>query len=210
MYDKIYCINLDRRMDRWVEFKRDVLEGMDLDKDKFERISAIDTAQLSTRNPGAIGAAVSHLKAWKDMIECGYDSVLVFEDDFMPTVSKEEFHETIKELYREHPDFTIGCLQWEFGGHSTVLNKSQRWMFANNIIMMGGYIITKTQAILMYNEISKCAINLIHGEPLEHNAIDMAWRKFQSHDFIVSIEPTGIQRPETKTDIQIQPYIKGL
>ena len=209
-YDKIYCINLDMRTDRWEEFQRDVLEGLELDKSKFERISAIDTTKMSTRNPGAIGCAASHLKVWKDVIDKGYDSVLIFEDDFMPKVSKEEFHETIKELYREHPDFTIGCLQWGFGGHSTMLNKSQRWMFANNIIMTGGYIITRTQAILMYNEISKCVINLMLGEPLEHNAIDMAWRKFQSHDFIVSIQPIGIQRPGSRTDVQKNQYIKGL
>jgi hypothetical protein len=54
-YDKIYCINLDKRPDRWEDFKRDVLEGVELDNSKFERISAIYTTGMSTRNPGAIG-----------------------------------------------------------------------------------------------------------------------------------------------------------
>jgi hypothetical protein len=50
----------------------------------------------------------------------------------------------------------------------------------------------------------------MHNEPLELNAIDMMWRQFQSHDFIVCKEPLGIQRPGSKTDIQIKEYIKGL
>ena len=67
-YDKIYCINLDKRTDRLEEFNRDVLKGMELDKSKFKRISAIDTTGMSTRNPGAIGCMASHLKVWKDII----------------------------------------------------------------------------------------------------------------------------------------------
>jgi GR25 family glycosyltransferase involved in LPS biosynthesis len=67
--DKIYCINLDRRKDRWFnclsQFEKYNLE--------VERISGIDY----TKNPNA-GCSLSHSKILQ---ETKYDSILILEDD---------------------------------------------------------------------------------------------------------------------------------
>jgi len=194
-YDKIYCINLDKRTDKWEEFQRDVLEGLELDKGKFERISAIDGSGIKKRPGGAIGCAASHLKIWKDMIDSGYNSVLIFEDDFMPVVTKEEFHTTLDKLYKKHPSFNACCLAWNTTNKTVFLQRDDTFTTANDILTTSCYIITKDLAKLMYNHISIGIINMMHGENKCLNAIDVLWHKFQNADWLISSNRLGIQRP---------------
>lgn len=89
-FDKIYCINLDERRDRWAqassEFKKYNLE--------VERISAIDGSQIDVSNikmnvlkgisiPGNVGCVLSHVKAIKNAKEKGYSKILILEDDII-------------------------------------------------------------------------------------------------------------------------------
>lgn len=91
--DKIFCINLDDRNDRWESLKN---------KDLAERISAIDS-RLNKRiceehglslNPsnlsakayfncsnGAVGAYLSHYSIWQKMVNENIDHALILEDD---------------------------------------------------------------------------------------------------------------------------------
>lgn len=72
-FEKIYCINLDKRKDRWKkcieEFKKiDIL-------DRVERFSAIE------HKIGECGCRLSHTEVIKKCKEEGYKNVLIFEDD---------------------------------------------------------------------------------------------------------------------------------
>jgi len=71
--DKIFCINLDSRPDRWdeslKEFKKIGIEN------KVERFSAINI------QPGIIGCTKSHYECIKLAKECGYNQILILEDD---------------------------------------------------------------------------------------------------------------------------------
>ena len=197
MYDKIYCINLDKRTDRWEEFQRDVLEGLELDKDKFERISAIDTTLLDFKASGAIGCSLSHLKAWKDMIDNGYKSALVFEDDFQPVVGVDFFNDRVSNLYNIHPEFSVCCLGWNGGGLSVFLDRGSGFNFANDIHTTSCYIITLEYAKLMYDSVAFGVINMLHDynrHSSGKNAIDQVWAKFQNHKWLVSSDRIGIQR----------------
>lgn len=73
-FDSIYCINLDRRTDRWgeavQEFKKAVIEN------KVTRISAVDLPD----NPSK-GNHLSHARALRDAKEKGARNCLIFEDD---------------------------------------------------------------------------------------------------------------------------------
>lgn len=87
-FDKIYCVNLTRRPDRWdevqKEFERVGLSGI-------ERYEAIDgsTYDWSHVNShllvGELGLIETHINIIKDAIENKYDSVLIFEDDVLFT-----------------------------------------------------------------------------------------------------------------------------
>lgn len=78
-FDKIYCINLDRRPDKWLksfeEFSKNNLI--------VDRVSAIDGNNLGkTRiNPWELGCFQSHILVLRDMIKNGYEKILVLEDD---------------------------------------------------------------------------------------------------------------------------------
>lgn len=70
--DKIYCINLDRRQDRWQEttelFKRMSIEAT--------RVSAIDMPE----DPGR-GLRETIIGIFRDAIQEGHERILIFEDD---------------------------------------------------------------------------------------------------------------------------------
>jgi hypothetical protein len=77
----VYCINLDRRSDRREAISREFeREGLDV-----EFFSATDGRLEAPRNiyitPPEYGCAKSHVRVWRDMIQKGYESALIFEDD---------------------------------------------------------------------------------------------------------------------------------
>ena len=81
--DKIYCLNLDRRQDRWetvkLQFQKSDIEA--------ERFSAIDGMKLydksSKYHMGFNGALKSHRSILKNAIDNDYDRICVFEDDII-------------------------------------------------------------------------------------------------------------------------------
>jgi len=82
-FDKVYCINLDRRPDRLENFKKEVKK---YDLGEFERFSAYDGKQLNLTNefnlkPGEIGIIKSNLDIIKDAKKNNYKTILIIEDD---------------------------------------------------------------------------------------------------------------------------------
>jgi GR25 family glycosyltransferase involved in LPS biosynthesis len=83
-FDKVYCINLDRREDRLENFKKEV-EKYDLGE--FERFSAydgktLDMSKYDTRlNPGELGVILSNIDIINDAKEKKYNNILIVEDD---------------------------------------------------------------------------------------------------------------------------------
>ena len=85
---QIYVINLDHRTDRLEEITKE-LEGL-----KFKRFPAIKTT------PGIIGCGLSHLAVLKEARELGLKEVLIFEDDFTFSESKEYCWKTVEEFLK--------------------------------------------------------------------------------------------------------------
>lgn len=88
-FDKVFCINLDRRPDKWTEateeFNRIGLE--------VERVSGVDgqtLAALGNITPGERGCSLSHSGILKRMVENNWNKILILEDDavFIPTVQE--------------------------------------------------------------------------------------------------------------------------
>jgi hypothetical protein len=82
-FDKVYCINLDRRTDRLENFKKEVNKYQ---LGEFERFSAYDGKVLNLTNdynlkPGEIGVIKSNLDIIKDAKKNNYSSILIIEDD---------------------------------------------------------------------------------------------------------------------------------
>jgi GR25 family glycosyltransferase involved in LPS biosynthesis len=80
-FDKIYCINLDRRVDRWEECKK-LFNKYNL---KVERFSAIDGSKnnfgLGYPYNSELAGAISHTKVIEKGKNSNLKNILIFEDD---------------------------------------------------------------------------------------------------------------------------------
>ncbi|MEI6710981.1 MAG: glycosyltransferase family 25 protein [bacterium] len=73
-FEAIYCINLDRRTDRWEVAQKEFKKAGILDR--VIRFSAFETPKK-----GAAGCLLSHRTIVQIAKERGWENVLVFEDD---------------------------------------------------------------------------------------------------------------------------------
>ena len=79
-FDHSYCVNLDRRPDRWAEARDELLRcGVPA----CERLSAVDRRGMV--GGGAAGCAASHRVLWRRIAAGARERVLIFEDDVMLT-----------------------------------------------------------------------------------------------------------------------------
>lgn len=81
-FDKIYCVNLDRRPDKWQESQRE------FDKweiENVERFSAYDGKDLDSSGfrikPSELGLILSNIDIIRECIEIGTERLLILEDD---------------------------------------------------------------------------------------------------------------------------------
>lgn len=72
-FDQIYCINLDKRKDRW-----HLVENLFKELGIYELIVRYSAVEY---NPGNMGCALSHAAVLKDAKAKGYNKIFVFEDD---------------------------------------------------------------------------------------------------------------------------------
>lgn len=95
-FDKIFCINLDQRRDRW-ENSLNEFQKYSLD---VERIPGIDGSKINLDFPpnvhkGAIGCAITQLFVLKYAKQLNLNNFVLFEDDI-------EFHENSNILFSEY------------------------------------------------------------------------------------------------------------
>lgn len=83
-FNKIYCINLDRRKDRWNHFLN---QSKNFNLKDFERVSAIDGKKLnpldynSPLNQGELGLVLTVIKIFEESLKNNYEKILIIEDD---------------------------------------------------------------------------------------------------------------------------------
>jgi GR25 family glycosyltransferase involved in LPS biosynthesis len=87
-FDKIYCVNLDRRKERWEECINQFLKW---DIKEVQRISAvdgndIDITQYNTKlKPGELGLVLTNIEIIKEAKKQNLSSILILEDDIIFT-----------------------------------------------------------------------------------------------------------------------------
>ena len=101
-FSKIYCINLDRREDRWIdslkEFEKNNIQNV-------QRFSATDGLLVprdgypNNMGSGDIGSLITHLRIFNDAIKNNYENFLILEDDVEFTKNfNEKFEIAIKDV----------------------------------------------------------------------------------------------------------------
>lgn len=135
-FDKIFCINLDSRPDRWE------LAQSEFDKigilDRVERVSALTTEEMpydprpvKNKNAsdllGQFACASSHNKCTKIAMQYNAKNYFVFEDDFyFKNYDKNYLNTCINELPSDWRLFSLGYNNWSqksIESYSVNLNK---------------------------------------------------------------------------------------
>ncbi|CAD5229225.1 unnamed protein product [Bursaphelenchus okinawaensis] len=123
-FDKIYVINLKRRPERkkriqkslaMLGIEHDVFEavdGMSLDEGTMKHVTILpgylDPFHKRPLKKGEIGCFLSHYRIWKDIVDNGYERVIVFEDDI-------KFSENATTILREFmEDIIKRQTEWDF------------------------------------------------------------------------------------------------
>jgi len=91
-FDNIYCINLERRTDRWSKFEEETKKNNILNVRKFVGVDGKEIQNPSKLLDGELGVLLTHLKLIQECKNKNFDSVLILEDDvyFSTEVNKLE------------------------------------------------------------------------------------------------------------------------
>jgi GR25 family glycosyltransferase involved in LPS biosynthesis len=93
-FDKIYCINLPKRIDRLLQF----VEEMEKYEIEFEIVNGIE------HESGAEGLRQTVENIFKDAIEKKYNNILIFEDDCYFVEGKSTVDWTMDKAIKELPE----------------------------------------------------------------------------------------------------------
>ncbi len=168
--DKIFYINLDKREDRRSEIE-DELKKYDL-YEKSERITAIHTP-----GQGILGCTMSHLHAIKLAKERNYSNVLILEDDFQFTVSKEEFENQLQLFFENNIEYDVCMISYLLQ-----ISQPTEFSFLKKVIeaqTASGYIIHSAFYDKMI-QLYEWAVPLLAQTNQHWNyANDQCWKKLQ-------------------------------
>ena len=93
-FDKTYCINLDKRPDRW-ELAKTEFDKHDLNVERFSAIVGNPDNIPTKIVPGHAGCVLSHYNCVKIAKESGLDNLLMLEDDV-------EFAENLNQWFAKY------------------------------------------------------------------------------------------------------------
>ena len=156
-FDRIYCINIDRRVDRWEscikEFEKHGLQ--------VERFSAIDgnneKYNLGYPYDNELAGAMSHLNVLKRSKELGLKNVLILEDD---VVFIDNLNELLCEYIKQLPENWDGL---HFGGNHILplrrINSNLSKM--SKSYALHAYGINEKSYIHIIEYLNKCINNVI-------------------------------------------------
>ncbi len=93
-FDKIYCINLDRRPDRWEKCKT-LFDSVQLEVDRFSAIDKNNIVNNASKiTNGQLACLSSHYNIIKNAKRSGHSKILIFEDDVV-------FSDDIDNIFKE-------------------------------------------------------------------------------------------------------------
>lgn len=210
-FDKIYCINLEERTDRWEEclseFKKYGIENV-------ERIKAvkIDEESIPSKRRGQMGCSLSYaICVNKSLIEKA-ESVLILEDDFDFVFDKEKLYYKMNKALNALPEdwdslYLGGTVVDEYG-HSPLEAFSDKLLklkcaHTTHSIAFSQKGLCKIVAMLNHSQETGWHENLI----MKHECIDTFFAKeFQKNtNSFITPEILCVQRPSF-SDIEKTSY----
>tara|TARA_Y100001963_G_scaffold156719_1_gene251020 strand:- start:536 stop:1180 length:645 start_codon:yes stop_codon:yes gene_type:complete len=189
-FDKIYCINLDSRPDKW---KMCVEEF-----EKYNMLDLVERVPAIYHKNGYIGSTFSHLKCMESAKLNKYKNILILEDDF-------EFIGSTSDTYVTKALNQLKNISWDMLFFSYKIELPREFIFYKDVsdnlfqsacqLTAAGYGITNK----VYNFILNCQKPL-----LKCSCIDVFYARYLSHKFkCLNIKPMVIgQRNDILSDIR--------
>ena len=187
-FDKIICINLDRRPDRWAEmqiqFSKNNIEAM--------RFSAIDGNPMGWKSDnfegkqisfeGAMGCIASHVAIYKMAKANNWKNVLIIEDDcdFIDDLTI-KFNNSIKTLHDDWDLLYFGGVHETRGGKFKPEKFNKYFVKAKRIITTTCYAVNHSCYDLILDTVTKkepyfdCPIDTYLGAYIQPNLTTYAY-----------------------------------
>ncbi len=167
----VYVINLDRRPDRWAQFKQQPTLSY---FSNVQRFSAVDGTKLDVKTDphislhtrqnilkkfrrsdyeintmGAIGASLSHIGIWKAFLDSDASHIVVFEDDTLVTAKDLQMIEALLPTQPAGWDmWLLGCHGWRFKG-VPILSGTKGWQTVREFTGAHAYVLSRRGAEIL-------------------------------------------------------------
>ncbi|OQV23556.1 Glycosyltransferase 25 family member [Hypsibius exemplaris] len=175
-FDHIYLINLDRRPERRVRLEKSfsvlgleveriqAVDGRNLDLDFLKGMGVkmldgySDPYRHRPMTMGEYGCFLSHYAIWRDVVDKGYEKVLIFEDDIR---FEHFFRQRMATIWR---DIARLNLDWDliYLGRKRLVDESEPFVRKSRALVHVGY----SYWTLSYMLSNAGAQKLLKGEPL--------------------------------------------
>jgi GR25 family glycosyltransferase involved in LPS biosynthesis len=93
-FQKSFCINLDRRLDRWIKVSEEFKKYKFKNINRFPGIDGNNLKNNTTLLNGELGILQTHIELLKKCKEDNIQNILIFEDDvfFSPKIDKIQYY----------------------------------------------------------------------------------------------------------------------
>jgi GR25 family glycosyltransferase involved in LPS biosynthesis len=187
-FEKTYCINLDRRLDRWLkvneEFKKNKFN-------KIERFSAVDGKTIINKSNllnGELGILQTHLKLIEKCKLENLKNVLIMEDDVVFSSDVQNIERYIKDIPKDWEMIYFG------GNHKQVILPTH---IKNNVYQLHKSVAIHCIAInhIVFDEIL---------EKLPHytEQVDNFYTEIQKRGKVYGVIPNLVFQSQDYSDIQ--------
>ena len=199
-FDKIYCINLKRRRDRFLAMKK-IFRDLGIKAEVFRGIEGNEWNWKNDKYPhpmrgfdGVAGGTSTQITIIKEAIHKGYESILILEDDceFI-----DRFNVVFKERNKEVPSY------WDMlylgGLYST--NGVKPLEVSKHVVK--SFDMMSTHAYALHNRIFSKAIKIMtNDKPYLTNSADGYLCKLQKECQAYAFNPPLIWQKADYSDIQ--------
>lgn len=173
-FDKIYCINLPSRIDRWqnclLQFKK---YNINNNLQKFDGI-IYENFYFNNKQNSHLGCWFSHYNVLKDAKKLNYNKILILEDDFVFNCEPEEIDLKLSSCINELPQnwdlLYLGAYFVKGYDYDAKINYSKNLYKANTAFCTHSICYSKNGINKMISAMEKAFLNL-RSIPLNYESI---------------------------------------
>lgn len=191
LVDAVLYINLEHRVDRRAHLLGE-LRRFGVPEEKIVRVDAVRRG-----DNGALGCTLSHVKAMELVLEKGWSSVLVLEDDFtwMPGVDAEVVEKQVGELLSAKAGrWDVVQISWNPSGRIVGAGRLPWLRRATGVRTTSGYFVRGGFAEDLLACFREAAAEMSRFGWSPERCCDMWWHGLQNDsDWYVAYGPWGYQ-----------------